>query len=366
MTLSVNPRGLFFLISLFLFNITAGQKLKPGFDKKEYIDLLRMNAKIGESERFKHIPYPDNFKFVYRSPVMGLANMWELWVTPDAVAAISIRGTTTTDKVSWLANFYAAMVPAKGKIKLSDKDTFDYTLAENLRAAVHAGWLIAMGYLAKDILSKLDSCYKAGIRDYYIVGHSQGGGIAFLLTAYLNSLKKSNQISRDVHFKTYCSAAPKPGNLYFAYEYEINTSNGWAYNVVNSSDWVPEVPITIQTLDDFNAVNPFRNAKGLIKKMKFPKNIALGIVYNRLDRSTRRALKTYQKYLGKKLTGKVKQSLTGFEAPTFFTSSNYVRVGNTIVMTGDDEYFKIFPADSDKTMEHHSPDAYLYLTNKLK
>lgn len=113
-------------------------------------------------------------------------------------------------------------------------------------------------------------------------------------------------------------------------------------------------------------MNPFRNAKDKIGKMKFPKSIALRIVYNRLDSSTRRALKTYQKYLGDKLLGTVKKKLTGFEPPDFATSSNYTRAGATVVMTGGDDYFKLYPADSDKTMEHHSPDAYLYLANRMK
>jgi hypothetical protein len=91
----------------------------------------------------------------------------------------------------------------------------------------------------------------------------------------------------------------------------------------------------------------------------------LGIVFNKLDKSTRKALRTYQKYLGKKLSPSVKKSLPGFEAPTFFTSSNYVRVGSTIVLSGKEDYFMIYPANSSKTFEHHSPYAYLYLADKL-
>jgi len=352
------------MASVLLFNIAIAQKLKPGFDKAEYIELLRMNAKIGDAARFKQVPKPEHFNLNYRSPVMGLSNMWELWSSQDSIAAISIRGTTG-EQVSWLANFYAAMVPATGRLTLSNTDTFNYKLADNPNAAVHAGWLIAMGFLAKDILPRLDSCYKAGIRDFFIVGHSQGGGIAYLLTAYLYALQKANILPDDLRFKTYCSAGPKPGNLYFAYDYEKYTAGGWAFNVVNDVDWVPEVPISIQTLHDFNPVNPFNNARAKIKKMKFPKNIALGIVFNRLDKSSRKAQRNYQKYLGKKLSPSVGKNLPGFQAPTFFASSNYVRTGNTIVLSGKEDYFRIYPANSSKPFEHHSPYAYLYLADKL-
>jgi predicted esterase len=54
-------------------------------------------------------------------------------------------------------------------------------------------------------------------KESYIMGHSQGGAIAYLLTAHLLSLQKENKIPSEIVFKTYCSAAPKPGNLHFAY-----------------------------------------------------------------------------------------------------------------------------------------------------
>lgn len=32
-------------------------------------------------------------------------------------------------------------------------------------------------YLSKTIVSKIDSWYKAGVKDFILTGHSQGGGI---------------------------------------------------------------------------------------------------------------------------------------------------------------------------------------------
>ena len=73
----------------------------------------------------------------------------------------------------------AAMVPAKGQTILSDKDTFNYQLAEDPRAAVHAGWLVATGFIAKDLMPRLDSCYKTGIKIIIITGTARA---AVLLT----------------------------------------------------------------------------------------------------------------------------------------------------------------------------------------
>ncbi len=356
--------GLFLAFTLVCSFTLFGQKLKPGFDKAEYIELLKVSARFGDSAYVNAFPAPQQFKPVYRSPVVGLDNRWDLWTSPQSVAVISLRGTTA-NSVSWLSNFYAAMVPAKGEIQLNDNEKFTYELATNPRAAVHVGWLISTAFLSKDILPKLDSCYRAGIKDVIILGHSQGGAIGFLLTAYLNSLQKQARLPADIRFKTYCSAGPKPGNLYFAYEYEANTQNGWAYNVVNSADWVPEVPVSIQTVNDFNTTNPFSGAPGLIKKQKLPQRIVLKHVYNSLSKPALKAQKNYQKYLGKIASNTVKKNLNGYLPPEYYDSNHYVRTGNTIVLLADSAYFKKYPDSKEKIFTHHFHPPYLYLANQL-
>ncbi len=296
---------------------------------------------------------------------MALDNIWDLWLSKDSVAVISIRGSIESD-VSFLVNFYAAMVPAKGELQLDKSFTFQYNLSNDPKAAVHAGFLVAMAYLQRDILPKIDSCYKqAGIKNFIIAGQSQGGGICYLLTSYLESLKSENKIPADIRFKTYCGASPKPGNLFYAYDYENLTKDGWAYNVVNTADWVPEVPFSIQTMNDFTDVNPFSNAKNLIKKQKFPKNIMLRFAYNKLSNPAKRAQRRYQRYLGSFVSKAVKKQLPQFKAPEYYKSNNYVRTGATIVLYADDVYYKQFPKDVTKIWKHHFIEPYLYLTQKL-
>ncbi len=355
-----------YILSLFVFffHLTNAQKLQPGFDKQEYIDLMKLSAQIDDSAYRAAFPTSPRFHLSYRSPVMGLDNRWDLWTTGEGLGIISVRGTTK-NAVSWLGNFYAAMVPAKGALKLSDKETFTYELSSHPKAAVHVGWLLSTAYLAKDMLPKIDSCYKNGIKDIVIMGHSQGGAIVFLLTAYLYSLQLQGSLPADIRFKTYCSAGPKPGNLYFAYEYERLTQGGWAYNVVNSADWVPETPLSLQTVNDFNTVNPFANAKPFIKKQKGLKRWALSYAYGRLDKPARRAVKNYQKYLGTYVFKTVKKVLPEFSAPEYYNSNHYVRTGNTIVLLADDAYFKLYPQNKDSIFINHFHAPYLYLANKL-
>jgi len=344
------------------------KELKPYFDKSEYKELLLISIRTTTLEKYySKFPESEKYKMVYQSKVVGLDNHWDLWVNTDStIAVISIRGTIPTAESS-LANIYAAMVPAKGELYLTETDTFKYELATNPNAAVHIGWLISMAYLSRDILPKIDSIYNAGIKNILLMGHSQGGAINYLLTAYLYNLQQNGIIPGDIRFKTYCSAAPKPGNLYFAYHYEMLTQNGWGYNVVNSVDWVPETPISIQTLNDINSANPFTNAKSQIKELKFPKNIVLKSVYNKLDKPTKKAQKNYEKYLGEKTSGFILKSLKGFiPPPNYFHSNNYVRTGATIVLSPDKEYFSIFPADTDNILTHHNFEPYLFLLDKLE
>ncbi|MFB9293203.1 META domain-containing protein [Persicitalea jodogahamensis] len=352
---------------IFATSRLAAQGLHPGFDKAEYIEMLKLSAAFGDSAYVATFPKPERYDFIYRSPVVGLDNLWDLWISKDKnqpLAVISLRGTTA-NSVSWLGNFYAAMVPAKGGLDLGEKEKFPYQLADNPAAAVHVGWLVSMAILSKDIRPKIDSCYKAGIKDMIIMGHSQGGAIAYLLTAYLFDLQRKGDIPTDIRFKTYCSAAPKPGNLYFAYEYEAATQAGWAYNVVNSADWVPEVPLSIQTLDDFNVTNPFVGAKGIIKKQKLPKRVALNYVYNRLSKPSRRAQKNYQKYLGNIAAGMVQKNIEGYTPSEYVNTNNYVLTGNMIVLLADEEYYEKFPDSKEKIFAHHFHPPYLYLAQKL-
>lgn len=343
---------------------STAQPLKPGFEKSEYLAMAKIAARFGDSSYFRDISAPAEYHFVYRSPVTGLDNCWDLWISDHEVAVISIRGTTA-NSISWLANFYAAMIPAKGTLKLNHNDSFTYECAKDPRAAVHAGWLISTGFLAKDILSRMDSCYHAGIRNFIITGHSQGGAIAYLLTSYLYHRQLNQELPRDIRIKTYCSAAPKPGNLQFAYEYEMLTQGGWAYNVVSSADWVPEVPVSIQTLDDLARINPFMNARQIIRKQKFPKNIALKHMFNQLDKPTRKAQRNYQKYLGKFTSGLIRKSFNELASPAYYNSSHYVRTGSTVVLFADELYRKKFADDPENVFMHHMHAPYLYLAEKL-
>lgn len=364
--LNVAYRILLFVLPglMFFTSEVFSQSFKKGFDKQEYIDLMYISARQLDTPWVNlKFPIPDGYGLIYRSPVVGLDNRWDLWLNRNRTAVISLRGTTKNG-ISWLENFYAAMLPATGSITINKNFTFNYKLAENQRATVHTGWLIGMACLSQSIVPKIDSLYKSGVTRFYIMGHSQGGALAYLLTAHLHYLQKAGRLPAAMEMKTYCSAAPKPGNLYFAYDYESYTQQGWAYNVVNADDWVPETPAVVQTINDFNEVNPFIDAKSTIKKQKFGLKIAMKVVYRNLVKPTRKAQHKNQKYLGNKTTKLVKKTLPDLKLPAFANTSNYARAGNFITLQGNEDYYKLFPKDKNRVFLHHMWDAYLYLTER--
>jgi len=354
-------------ISVILLNVNSisqPHKLTPGFSKIEYSELLKISTRQSDSLYNKELPAPEKFRRIYRSEVVGLDNRWELWHSKDSIAAISIRGTTLKLE-SWIENFFAAMLPASGTLYLSNSQIYDYHLSDDKRASVHAGWLIGALCLYEDILPKIDSCLSNGTNDFYIIGHSQGGAISYLLTSMLHDLKNKDIKYKNLTIKTYSSAAPKPGNLYYAYKYESLTQKGWAFNIVNSADWVPEGPFSIQTTADYNTLNPFKYVDDAIKKTSFPKNIILKHVYNQLDKPTKKAQKKFNKNLGQHMSKRIKKYFPDFKSPNFEESTNYVRVGKTIVLYADDQYFKIFPNTEGEIWQHHKFEGYFYLLKKL-
>ncbi|MRG46473.1 lipase family protein [Chitinophaga sp. SYP-B3965] len=348
-------RGLIFGLLACIYFPLHGQQLKPGFDPKEYHDVLSL------SERGDSIKDPDNFKLLYISPEVGFYNRWFLWKRSDGVVVIKIRGTIEKTE-SWLANFYAAMIPAKGSLQLTDSTRFDYKLAPDSAAAyVHVGWTVSLGFMAPDIVAHIKAQYKEGAREFIIMGHSQGGAIAFLTRSYLEYLP---DMPKDIKYKTYCSAGPKPGNLFYAYDFDYITRDGWGFRIVNSADWVPETPLSLQRVTDFNPVNPFMEIPGTLKKQKFFVRLYGNMVYNKLTRATNRSVRRYRKYLGGFVYKMSRKKLPGFQQPAYVYSNNYMTAGSPIVLMADEEYYRQFPFDGKNVFINHMPPQYLYLLKK--
>jgi len=353
---------------LFLYT-TKAQTLSPGFNAEEYAEMLRVilsNADTAYLQRHSiTMPIANDYHLAYQAPETGLRNQWSLFVnSSNTILVINLRGTVNAFP-SWLENFYSAMIPANGSLQLDDSTVFHYRFAADPKAAVHVGWALGVGSMAPAITQKIQAYYNKGIKQLLIIGHSQGGALAFLLTSYLHYQVEAHALPEDLLLKTYCSAAPKPGNLYYAYDYDFITRNGWSFTVVNAADWVPETPFSIQTTRDYTTVNPFTNVAPLLKKQPFFIRLYLKHVYSRLDKTTHEAQTTYTQYLGKTLYKEVKKYLPHFRQPVYYPSMNYMRAGVPIVLQPDEAYRKAYPDSTQHLFMHHGIQPYYELVERI-
>jgi hypothetical protein len=357
-------RKLLFFLLLSLSLSAFARHLKPGFDAMEFRKMFCVSGyQIDTSKWSKSwMPFPTGYFMQYRSPITGLDNRWDLWVGKDSIDVISIRGTTG-EFDSWLENFYAGMIPAAGTLELENGKKFDYKLAADSNAYVHIGWTIGMANIAPDIVEKINSEYKRGIKDFVIMGHSQGGVIGFLLTSYLY-YEKGKSIPADITFKTYGSGTPKAGNQFYAYDFDFITKGQWAFRVINTADWVPECPFTIQTLQDLSTGNPFQNIDGLLGKAPWPSKPVARHLIKKMNRAAKHARKKFAKYLGKRSGFFVRHQIDGFPKQTYAKCFSYATCGVPIIMQPDAAYFALYPNDGKSIFRHHGFGPYLYLFNQ--
>lgn len=363
-------RKLVIVITLILFNTGSNYSLAntfgPHFCIDEYIETINMNfcqlGTLHDTMRCK----PKQWQRLYRSPIVGLDNRFDVWKRDtDGLIGISLRGTTPR-AISWIENFYSAMVPAKGAMQINDSTKFVYSFAERKDAAVHVGWTYALGAMHVYLLEQIKSHYQLGSKNVLIFGHSQGGALAYLTFAYLHYLQRSGELPSDLQFKMVASAAPKVGNIHFAYDFESYTPLSWAYNVINPEDWIPLMPFAVQTTDDMTSTHPFTFIKEGLKTQKIGARVAISSVYNNMNRKTRKARKALQKNLGKRVGKQIKKERPEFVQPAFHHSMNYCRAGNHIILEPNAAYFQKFPQQSNDIFIHHMLDPYLFLAEAYR
>ncbi len=324
--------------------------------------MLRINTAFLDTtpgNRFEG--FVPHHRFSYRSANIGLDNAWDLWLRDDSTVVIALRGTTA-DAKSILADFFCAMSPAQGKLMLLPGDTLAYKLAEYDKAAVHTGFLLGFGFLARDIRPRVDSLYALGYRQYVVTGHSQGGALCYYVSAWLYYLEK-NGTYPDLLVKTYASAAPKVGNMYFAYDYDHIARAEWAFSVVNTADPVPEIPLTTQQVDvDMNEPNPILGLMKRFDDLPFFKRLVLKRAFNRMRKGAAKSSAAYQRYLGG-YTGKfILDLVPGLALPDTVNTTYFVRPGVPITLMVNEAYFTHFEELAKQgPYYHHNPITYRYL-----
>lgn len=335
-------------------------RFKPGFDSKECDESYLLNAAFLDTTANNSFPgFLEGYTFMYRSAAIGLDNVYDLWLRQDATVIITLRGTTANAK-SIMADFYCAMFPAQGKITLEqNKPPFAYKLATDTKAAVHGGFLISFAFIAQDFQPRLDELYRKGYRKFLVCGHSQGGALCYYVSAWLMQLRK-DKVYPDISVKTYASAAPKMGNVYFVYDYDNAMHGEWSYSIVNTADPVPEMPLTTQQLEiDMNTPNPLVNLAKRFDDLPFFKRIVLKHAYNSMRKKARKSSEAYQKYLGGYAGKIIKGMQAGMVLPEPVKTTYFLRPGVPITLSDNEAYRDHFK--SAPNYFHHGFDAYRYL-----
>lgn len=334
-------------------------KFEPGFDATECEDILRLNFAFSDTAGSQHFTgCPDGYTMYTRTPAVGLDNMADIWLRSDSTVVLMLRGTTARME-SILEDFYCAMLPAAGRLQLDKTRTFDYRLADDPRAAVHAGFLIGFAYLADHVRAQLDTLYHKGYRKFIVGGHSQGGALCYYFSAWLLQLKQAGTYP-GILIKTYASAAPKMGNMYFAYDYDNTTRSQWSFSIVNTYDPIPEMPFTTQqVVMDMNEPNPILNLMKRFDDLPFFKRIVLKNAFGKMKNRAEKSSEAYQKYLGRHVGDFIHRSLPDLQLPAPVATTYFVRPGVPIILSANRDYLEHYK--NAPTYYHHGLDPYRFL-----
>ena len=334
---------------------------RPGFDAMECEDIFRLNfAFLDTVLTNKFEGFLKGYQIYFRSPSVGLDNAADIWLREDSSVVIMLRGTTAKME-SILEDFYCAMVPAAGTVTLRKDKSFAYRLATDPRATVHAGFLIGFVYLADQLQPKIKDLYAKGYRKFIVGGHSQGGAICYYVSAWLMQ-ELSKGTMKDIMVKTYASAPPKMGNMYFAYDYDNANRSLWSFSIVNTEDPVPEMPLTTQQVDiDINEPNPLLNLMQRIQEMSLLKRFVINrkVNFKKMKKQARKSSEAYQQYLGRSLGGIIQQALPEMILPAPVPTTYFVRPGVPITFSANNAY-RAYCKNAPKYF-HHGIDPYRFL-----
>jgi hypothetical protein len=306
-------------------------------------------------------------------------NAWKLWrsKTEAKTYAVVIRGTMS-EETSIIEDVIATSVAQPTRMQAWQSGYLDFTLAKLPGSETHLGFTYGLAALLfardKGILAELALHVPPGSK-IYITGHSQGAAIAALLHAFLHyaindPTDRYHLANQSYSLKSYFFAQPKPGNWQFGMDFaSVASSHGTSFTVNNTSDWVTQVPLAVEFLDEPSSdliVQLNQSARKQGKVLEFDAlKLAIQVAEDAVNRAkAQRALfaastEDHTLTALQRETGLLDQQwMTPGNAmmPAAF-SINYVGVGNLVPVFGNGPCVVLTPAGpaGDPLCQHHLP-----------
>ncbi|QSA97798.1 hypothetical protein [Methylococcus sp. EFPC2] len=242
-------------------SVDFDKDMPSGFDISEAKDMIELCIDLSEpSTPSRAAGWElkfDGSQEAGRKGVGPYNNAWKLWKKQGAenVFAIAIRGTIE-DWNSIKEDLLATSLNAThAEITLGQNRVLPLVLAGTSGAEAHLGFSYGMAVLMfhkeLGILRKLKELVSAGSR-VYITGHSQGAALATLTHSFLHyAMRDPTYGLQGFGLKSYLFAQPKPGNWQYSMDFaKIAANRGLSYVVNNALDWVPQLPITVEFIDE--------------------------------------------------------------------------------------------------------------------
>lgn len=350
--------------------------VKGGFQPAEAQDMIDLCIDLNEPTGASGVPgWELKFDGSHDPDAAGkkgvgpYENAWRLWKKQgeEKTYAIAIRGTIES-LPSIEEDLLATSLDANQvQINLGHDKTLRFTLAKTGAAEVHLGFsygvAVLMFHKRVGILKALKEQVPPGSK-VYITGHSQGAAMATLAHSFLYYAQGDSRYGLPAYgLKSYVFAQPKPGNWQYGMDFaKIAGNRGLAYVVNNVLDWVPQVPITIEFIDE-----PSKDIADEYKEKL--NNVALKAA---LDGALI-ALKGLRGKVASAVKQRVEQKIQGYGANLDYlqpgqgsheaaaSSINYVNAGNLLAVSGADDSSIV----SDGVFTQHHASNYKKLLKTL-
>jgi triacylglycerol lipase len=309
------------LIFAFL-SIPCFAQLEEGFKKEEARDMAALCNSFTYLELYNSDAdiIPAGYQKKYTSCTLGMDNIYQIYQN-GKVAIINFRGSTSK-KISWMENIYSAMVPAEGKMEVSEKK-FKYCFTKDSGAAVHAGYALEIAFLSKDLLHQIKLLNRKGVHHFIITGHSQGGALANMFRAYVENQSRW-KVKKKNEFKTYAFAAPMVGNKQFAEAYNAKYAiNQTSFNIVNPSDLIPKFPLSYSEPNSLKEnFKTFLLATDLVSMKKIITDGLIVLFEESMNKSVNK--------LCCSVADEISKDIGPFVMPPYVLGYNYAKLGNRI------------------------------------